>query len=99
MNKWIARIDAMKTEFELTSEAQAAKLLGISQQALSQIRKGQIEMGPLTKLALLNKLGAMSLRDALLEVLPAKKKAAAKKSLNRIHKKANFLPKDVDKES
>lgn len=55
-------------------------------------------MGPLTKLALLNKLGAMSLRDALLEVLPAKKKAAAKKSLNRIHKKANFLPKDVDKE-
>lgn len=74
MNKWIARIDAMKTEFELTSDAQAAKLLGISQQALSQIRKGQIEMGPLTKLALLNKLGAMSLRDALLEVLPAKKK-------------------------
>ena len=40
MNKWIARIDAMKTEFELTSDAQAAKLLGISQQALSQIRKG-----------------------------------------------------------
>lgn len=60
MNKWIARIDAMKSEFELKSDAQAAKLLGISQQALSQIRKGQIEMGPLTKLALLNKLGAMS---------------------------------------
>lgn len=72
--KWIERIDEMKRRMDLNSDAQTAKMLGISQQALSQIRCGDVEMGPLTKLTLMDKLGFTSLRDALLEVLPEKKK-------------------------
>lgn len=93
MDKWIKRIDTLKERFELTSDAQAARLLGISQQALSQIRQGQTEMGPLTKLALLDRLGFTSLRDGLLEVLPTKKKAAVKKAMNTRTKKT------IDKQS
>lgn len=94
MNKWLQRVDKMKIQFDLTSDAQAAKMLGISQQAMSRIRNGEKEMGPVTKMVLMDRLGFTNLREVLLEVLPEEKKTVVKGKWNELIKRTQKVIDD-----
>lgn len=87
MNKWIARLDTFKERYELTSDRQAAHRLGISQQALQQIRAGKTNMSIGTKLKILDGLGFTSLRDAIAEVLPEDRGEELKQKMNKLTSK------------
>lgn len=62
---WLAKIDQMKEFHHMTSDTEAAKTLGISQQAMSQVRNGTSNLGILPRLIVLNKTGTTTLNEAI----------------------------------
>ncbi|MEZ8363306.1 hypothetical protein AB6C40_23885 [Vibrio splendidus] len=86
---WNERLDKIKTKFEIESEQGLAKTLGISKQALLQIRQDKTQPSVTTKLMIMDKLGFDKLREVLLEVLPEEKKKLVKTKWNRMTNKIN----------
>lgn len=86
---WNERLDKIKTKFEIKSEQGLAKTLGISKQALLQIRQDKTQPSVTTKLMIMDKLGFDKLREVLLEVLPEEKKKLVKTKWNRMTNKIN----------
>lgn len=86
---WNERLDKIKTKFEIESEQGLAKTLGISKQALLQIRQDKTQPSVTTKLMIMDKLGFDKLREVLLEVLPEEKKKLVKTKWNKMTNKIN----------
>ena len=88
MNKWNERLDKLKERLDAKNETELARALGVSQQALNQVRNGA-DPGAMLKFSILDKLGFTSLRDAVLEIFPEEQKKRAKKRLNDATKATN----------
>ena len=74
MDKWLALLDRVKTDLQITYDKEMAALLGISPQALHQYKTGDSRMGPVCKLKLLEMDGETELSDALDEIEEGRKR-------------------------
>lgn len=88
---WNKRLDTIKEKFGIESEQGLAKTVGISKQALLQIRQNKTQPSVTTKLMIMDKLGFEKLRDVLLEVLPEAKKDLVKSKWNKMTNKLNKI--------
>jgi DNA-binding XRE family transcriptional regulator len=91
--KWNKRLDDLKTKWDLENDTQLAKVLGISKQAIQQIRTNKTQPSVTTKLIIMDRLGFSNAREILLEVLPESKKKTVIKGWNELTKKLNKADK------
>jgi len=68
--EWIARLDALKVKYNLSTEVQLSLLVGVGQSMLGHIRSGRKSIPMPTKLRILDKLGYAMTREVILSVLP-----------------------------
>lgn len=85
--KWNKRLDDLKTKWDLENDTQLAKVLGISKQAIQQIRTNKTQPSVTTKLIIMDRLGFSNAREILLEVLPESKKKDSYQRVERTDKK------------
>jgi transcriptional regulator with XRE-family HTH domain len=69
---WPDLILLLKTRFEVGSDAELARKLGLSRSNLSWARTGKGRPSPRTKFVLLDKAGYVVTRDLLIDLLPRK---------------------------
>jgi hypothetical protein len=68
---WNTRLDKVKKEFGLENDLELALFVGLTKSALYQFRRGETDLGPITKLIVLDRLGFAWAKTALGEILPA----------------------------
>lgn len=73
MYDWHDEVQTLMARFDLANDTQLATFLGLSKQQISGWRNGTTELGPITRLVILDKLGYIWAVEALAAVLPAKR--------------------------
>lgn len=91
MDKWNVRLDKIKEKWSLPSDNALAKVMGISQQAIQQIRKGDTNPSPITKLKIMDRLGFTAAREMLTEILPEEEQKKFLEGWNDLTKKLNKI--------
>lgn len=94
MDKWNKRLNKIKENWELKSDNSLAKLMGMSQQAIQQIRKGETKPSAITKIKILDRLGFTAAREILIEILPEDQKKKFLEGWNNKSKKINKINKE-----
>lgn len=67
---WIAKIDQVKKELKIDSDAKLAANLGISRQSIQKLRAGDIELSAENKAKIWDRLGYLHTRNRALLLLP-----------------------------
>lgn len=91
MDIWNKRLNKIKEMWDLPSDTALAKVMGISQQAIQQIRKGETTPSAVTKLKILDRVGFSNAREVLTEVLTEEQKKKFLSGWNQATKKINKI--------
>ena len=92
MFDWPVLVRQLMEKFGLLNDKDLAKMLGVSAAQISNWRGGRNDLGPMSKLVVLDKLGYDYARQALLAIAPQDraekiKKADVERGLKRLAKK------------
>ena len=89
---WVERIDALKQQLGLTSDAALARRLGVTPQYLSDVRKGGKPASPLLKFRILDLSAYVWTEDTVLDLLPEELKDAVAAKLHAIQARGDGPP-------
>ncbi len=92
---WEKLVDEAKRRANVSSDADIARVLGVTRAAISEWRNKRNDLGMLTKLRILDLLAYQGARDMLLALLPKNK---SKEIIEINNKLTERFTKDVDHE-
>lgn len=92
--KWLARLDAVKARYDITTDAELAIFLDVSKQRLQQLRTGSGKKIPFeVKFQIWNLEGMTGITDRIWELLPTEKAAMFIKRHDELSKRLRMKNK------